>query len=345
MDDENLPERHVIHPKANLPAVLGGLSLPFLSQSAQALAAPGAGRIAGRATDIPPPPPPSNSRIERSVTPSSSSDSRFSFEFGRAIPKIRIQDGDLLSNDRVLVHGRPIRKTDVAVFGGFMGVAIAQAEMARRRERLGQGGVEGDVYLVTYQVAMYDRDQRGLMPALQRLAERAETTTSAGLASLASSVSLELLRSYEGWVAAQATSGRFKDMAAAERAFNEASMRERKKWAFENTPEDRAAMVEAARRKGNGSKESSAASSMAGKQLLVLTLMVACRNIGGKHILPRRSGSAEALEGSLERFAAALLEKNGKNVLAVDVSWTPDGDGEILSRLDVTRKWPELIDL
>jgi hypothetical protein len=90
MDDENLPERHVIHPKANLPAVLGGLSLPFLSQSAQALAAPGAGRIAGRATDIPPPPPPSNSRIERSVTPSSSSDSRFSFEFGRAIPKVRV---------------------------------------------------------------------------------------------------------------------------------------------------------------------------------------------------------------------------------------------------------------
>ena len=265
--------------------------------------------------------------------------------------QIRIQDGDLMCNDRVVVHGRPVQKTDVAVFGGFVGAAFAQAELAKRRERGGgAGGVERDVFLVTYQVALYDRDQHGLMRALQRLAQRAETTTSSGLASLASSVSLELLRSYEGWVAATAQSGRFKDMAAAERAFNEASMKERKKWGFENTVEDRAAAALAARQQqqrggGGKTKENELALAMAGKQLIVLTLMVACRNIGGKNILPRKQGSAEALENSLERFAAALLEKNGKNVLAVDVSWTPDGEGETLSRKDVTMKWPELLDL
>lgn len=255
-----------------------------------------------------------------------------------------------MSNDRVVLHGRPVQKTDVAVFGGFVGVALAQAEFAKRRERGGgAGGVEGDVFLVTYQVALYDRDQHGLMRALQRLAQRAETTTSSGLASLASSVSLELLRSYEGWVAATAQSGRFKDMAAAERAFNEASMKERKKWGFENSVEDRAAAALAARqqqqRGGGRGKENELAAAMAGKQLIVLTLMVACRNIGGKNILPKKQGSAEALENSLERFAAALLEKNGKNVLAVDVSWTPDGEGETLSRKDVMLKWPELLDL
>lgn len=256
-----------------------------------------------------------------------------------------------MSNDHVVVHGRPIQKKDVAVIGGLIGAALAQSELAKRRERGGgAGGLEGDVFLVTYQVALYDRDQHGLMQALQRLAQRAETTTSSGLASLASSVSLELLRSYEGWVAATAQSGRFKDMAAAERAFNEASVKERKKWGFENTVEDRAAAALAARqqqqRGGAGRvKENEMSAAMAGKQLIVLTLMVACRHIGGKKILPRKQGSAEALENSLERFAAALLEKNGKNVLAVDVSWTPDGEGETLSRNDVTMKWPELIDL
>lgn len=333
-------------PSSTFPAVLGGLSLPFLACTSQAgVAAPGAGRIVGKATDISPPAPPSNSRIERSITPWSS------FEFSRSIPKIRIQDGDLISNDRVVVHGRPIQKKDVAIIGGFVGAAIAQSELAKRREREGgAGGLDGDVFLVTYQVALYDRDQHGLMQALQRLAQRAETTTSSGLASLASSVSLELLRSYEGWVAATAQSGRFKDMAAAERAFNEASVKERKKWGFENSVEDRAAAALAARKqqeRGGAErvKENEIAAAMAGKQLIVLTLMVACRHIGGKKILPRKQGSAEALENSLERFAAALLEKNGKNVLAVDVSWTPDGEGETLSRKDVMTKWPELIDL
>lgn len=250
-----------------------------------------------------------------------------------------------MSDDRVLVEGRPLRKTDVAVLGGFMGAALAQAELAKRRQGGGGGGAEGDVFLVTYQVALYD--QHGLMKALQRLAQRAETTTSGGLASLASSVSLELLRSYEGWVAAKASSGRFRDMAVAEQAFNEASMKERKKWSYENTVEDRAALALAARREGRGSRgpNSAMAAAMAGKHLIVLTLMVACRNIGGKHLMPKKAGSAEALESSLERFAAALLEKNGKNVLAVDVSWTPDGEGETLSRKDVILKWPELVDL
>lgn len=87
--DQNLPTlpSSSSPPRSTLPAVLGGLSLPFLARTGQAaLAAPGAGRIAGRATDIPPPPPPSNSRIERSYTPSRSSSS--SFEFSRSIPKV-----------------------------------------------------------------------------------------------------------------------------------------------------------------------------------------------------------------------------------------------------------------
>jgi uncharacterized membrane protein len=250
-----------------------------------------------------------------------------------------------MSDNQVLLEGRPLRKTDVAVFGGFVATALAQKEVAKRMgSGGGGGGPETDVFLVTYQVALYD--QHGMMKALQRLAQRAETTTSSGLASLASSVSLELLRSYEGWVAAKATSNKFRDMAEAERTFNEESLRERKKWAYENTVEDRAALALAARQqKKKGDSSNALAAAAAGKQLMVLTLMVACRRIGGKQVLPRKMGSAENLENSLERFAAALLEKNGKNVLAVDVSWTPDGEGETLSRLDVSTRWPELVDL
>lgn len=251
--------------------------------------------------------------------------------------QIRIRDGDVLSgSDQVMLNGRPLRGTDVALFGGFVGAALAQNEVRKRAENGGGGGPEVDVHVVAYQLALYDT--HGVLAGLQRLARRADTTTSSGLASLASNVCLELLRSYDGWVASKTSSSRFRDLAAAERDFNELSIRERKKWAYENTLEDRAALKSAA-------KSAKIKNHLhTGKHLMVVTLMVACRRIGGKQYLPKRAGSVEALETSLERFAAALLEKNGRNVIAVDVSWTPDSPDDILSRLELTTKWPELID-
>lgn len=241
-------------------------------------------------------------------------------------------------------QGRPLRGADVAVFGTFVGAAVAQNEIKKRAAGLGGGGAETDIYVVTYQLALYDT--HGVLAGLQRLAWRADTATSAGLASLASSVCLELLRSYEGWVASKATSTRFRELAAAEREFNALSIRERKKWAYENTLEDRAALksAAAAAAKQRGGKGAQLLQQHAGEHLMVVTLMVACRRIGGKAVLPKKMGSAEAMESALERFAASLLEKNGRNVVAVDVSWTPDSQDDILSRLELTTKWPDLVD-
>ena len=242
--------------------------------------------------------------------------------------QFRISDGDAPPSDNVVA--RPLRKTDAAILGGMATAVLAQ----NYRARVGGGaGAETDIHLVTYQVALYDT--HGLMTSLQRLAQRAETTTSAGLASLASNVCLELLRGQDGWVASKSSSSRFRDMASAEKEFNEMSVRERKKWAYENSLEDRAAL---AAYTGPGSVRQST-----GKNLMVLTLMVACRHIGNK-IMPKKQGSVEALETSLEKFAAALLEKGGRNVVAVDVSWTPDDPKDILSRIELHQKWSDLID-
>lgn len=328
-----------------------------------------AGRIAGRATEMPDYSPRPNTRIERSVPRDT-----VRFEFGRAagssFPKVRrrvkrrkgdklcvclllsltcsstrlisssfcyhtyiqfsIRDGDIPA-DRPTegVVARPLRKTDAAILGGMATAVVAQNYRARH----GGGGAETDIHLVTYQVALYDT--HGLMTSLQRLAQRAETTTSAGLASLASNVCLELLRGQDGWVSAKSSSSRFKDMASAEKEFNEMSVRERKKWAYENSVEDRAAL---AAYTGPGSARRND-----GKNLMVLTLMCACRHVNSK-IMPKKQGSVEALETSLEKFAAALLEKGGRNVVAVDVSWTPDDPKDILSRIELHQKWSDLID-
>jgi uncharacterized membrane protein len=55
--------------------------------------------------------------------------------------------------------------------------------------------------------------------------------------------------------------------------------------------------------------------------------------------------TSDRLEDSLEKFAALMLEKGGRNVMAVDVSWTPDSPQDILTREELREKWPELIDL
>jgi uncharacterized membrane protein len=242
------------------------------------------------------------------------------------------------------LQGRHLRGADVAVFGTFVGAAVAQNELKKRAEGGGGGGAESDIHVVAYQLALYDT--HGVLAGLQRLARRADTATSAGLASLASSVCLELLRSYEGWVSSKATSTRFRDLAAAEREFNALSIRERKKWAYENTLEHLAApnSASSASARQRGGKGAQLVQQHAGKRLMVVTLMVACRRIGGKAVLPKKAGSAEAMESALERFAAALLEKNGRNVVAVDVSWTPDSSDDILSRIELTTKWPDLMD-
>ena len=134
-----------------------------------------------------------------------------------SIAQIRIRDGDAMPDDGL--QGRPLRGADVAVFGTFVGAAVAQNEIKKRAQGLGGGGADTDIFVVTYQLALYDT--HGVLAGLQRLARRADTATSAGLASLASSVCLELLRSYEGWVASKAASTRFRELAAAERELRE----------------------------------------------------------------------------------------------------------------------------
>lgn len=192
-------------------------------------------------------------------------------------------------------------------------------------------GVDKTIYTVGYQVALYDTI--GVMSSFQRLAQRAETTTSAGLASLASNVCLELLRSLDGIVAAKAFAGRHATALEAEKEMHELGIRERKKWAYETTQQEHQhpppRVDSRGLRGGPGG-------------LMVVTLMVVCRKFD--KALAKPVNSLQSLETSLEKLAGLLLERGGKNVLAVDVSWTPDDPADVLTREELRLKWPDLHD-
>lgn len=173
----------------------------------------------------------------------------------------------------------------------------------------------------------------GVMSSFQRLAQRAETTTSAGLASLASNVCLELLRSLDSVVAAKSFSGRHASPADAEKEMHELGIRERKKWSYQTTEQAQGPPPRMdpkfTARGGQGG-------------LMVVTLMVVCRKFDKG--LSRAVNSAQSLETALEKLATLVLERGGKNVLAVDVSWTPDDPADILTREELLHKWPDLMD-
>lgn len=307
-----------------------------------AVAAVSAGRIGGKAPEAarPDPTPPPAPRIERQAPqPSPHSDPFFKFEFSTPkLPKIRIRDGDVGDGMAPITMNSANVKRDLAILGGVAGAAVVQNEV--RKRAAGPAGAH-PVFNVVFQVAL--QDTTGVLYALRRLAQKADTTSSTGLASLSSNVCLELLAAMDGWTAAKTYVSKHRDFPAAEKEFNEVSVRERRKWAYEEDPretdsvsaEQAVAAKREAARTATGSK----------RRLMVVTLMVACRKAG--RVVPKSISSAEALEAALERFAAALLERDGRNVIAVDVSWTPNDteDIDILTPHELRTKWPDLYDL
>jgi hypothetical protein len=157
-------------------------------------------------------------------------------------------------------------KRDLAILGGVAGAAVVQNEV--RKRAAGPAGAH-PVFNVVFQVALQVRcvpyglaspchyprlvppctpcevtgenvmggmyvvvawqDTTGVLYALRRLAQKADTTSSTGLASLSSNVCLELLAAMDGWTAAKTYVSKHRDFPAAEKEFNEVSVRERRK--------------------------------------------------------------------------------------------------------------------
>ena len=190
------------------------------------------------------------------------------------------------------------------------------------------GALEGDtdrVAVCRLQVGLLGL-ARELQGDLDRIADKADTSTRQGLHFVLQETCMSLLRHPEYIVLGQAGSKGLRTPEDAEAKFNELSVEERSKVANET-------LVNVNSRKR---KEAVAVASPEGgsNELIVVTLLVAAT---GSFSMPKVSNLAE-LQGAL-RILAGLPTSA---IQAVEILWTPQQQGDVLTRDEVSQLFPKL---
>lgn len=172
---------------------------------------------------------------------------------------------------------------------------------------------------------------RNLQADLDQLARKADTSSSEGLTEVLQETSLALLRHPEYWVYG-ATEVEQTRLQAAESQFNRLSLAERSKFSAETLSNF-----------NNQLKQSSPSQSLPGEgqpdsegpsEYIVVTLLV---GVTGKLRLPKISGT-EDLQQALRQLGGIGQEQ----LLAVEVLWTPQAAGEVLTAEDLLVEYPSL---
>jgi uncharacterized membrane protein len=169
-------------------------------------------------------------------------------------------------------------------------------------------------------------EARSLQPELDRIAQSANTGSTAGLAKVLQETTLALLRNPEYWAYATAESEQTR-LAAAETAFNNLALTERSKFQAETLSNVKSELQK---------KEQTGAlvKSNAPSEYIVVTLLVASQ---GKLALPQLKSETD-LRQALNKLGAVSSEE----LIALEVLWTPQATGDTLTSDDLVSAYPDL---
>ncbi|NJM72487.1 MAG: DUF1517 domain-containing protein [Scytonema sp. RU_4_4] len=193
-----------------------------------------------------------------------------------------------------------------------------------------------DVSVTRLQVGLL-ASARGLQTELNRIAETADTNSPEGRAEILQEASLALLRHPEYWVYAGGGTQQAR-LNAAESQFNRLSLAERSKFTEEtlsnvNNQLKAAAPKDALPAGGELDNPTRLISEGPGEYLIV-TLLAATL---GKFQLGEIN-SADDLRQALRQFGSMP----GEQLLAIEVLWTPQAEGDTLTSDDVLAEYPDL---
>ena len=171
---------------------------------------------------------------------------------------------------------------------------------------------------------------RSLQKELNDLANTADTGSAAGRATVLQEASLALLRHPEYWVYGS-TQSQQTALNAAEAKFNQLALAERSKFT-EETLSNVNAQLRQASAKANGEliKESEQELS----EYIIVTILVGAE---GKLELPKIN-SSEDLQQALRQIGGIGSDR----LLAVEVLWTPQAEGDTLTTDDILAQYPNL---
>jgi uncharacterized membrane protein len=232
------------------------------------------------------------------------------------------------------------------LFGIIIAIAIANFLFRSfRNAGFGDGGTYGGTYGGSYdtysnptvsvaklQVGLLAQ-ARNLQADLTRLAQTADTGTSAGLTKVLQETTLSLLRHPEYWAYADADDSRIR-LQAAEQTFNQLAIAERSKFTGETLSNVNAQISQASPKAALGGSGGELAYSQAPGEYIVATVIVATQS---NLDLPNIS-STEDVRRAINQIGAIASDQ----LMAVEVLWTPQASGETLTADELIAEYPNL---
>ncbi|XP_047092137.1 uncharacterized protein LOC124703949 [Lolium rigidum] len=166
---------------------------------------------------------------------------------------------------------------------------------------------------------------RSFQKELDQIAEKADTSTPAGLSYVLTETTLALLRHPDCCISAYSTVDVKRSIDDGEKRFNQLSIEERGKF-----DEETLVNVNSIKRQKAGSQRSSGFSN----EYIVITILVAAE---GVHKIPTINSSSD-LKTALQTLGGVPSSK----ILAVEVLWTPQNENDTLSERELLEDYPLL---
>lgn len=244
-------------------------------------------------------------------------------------------------------YGAPFIVPIFGIGGGFGGLFtilmfLAIASFLVRSFRNASGGDEMgyDTYNPSVSVAKLQvgllAEARSLQTDLNRIANSANTSSSAGLTQVLQETTLALLRHPEYWTYGSSESQKAR-LESAEAQFNRLALSERSKFSEETLSNVKGQLRQSTVAKSlpSGGEPLALNDLSAGlSEYIVVTLLVASQ---GDLKLPAVN-SADDLRRALSQLGSVSSDR----LLALEVLWTPQADGDTLSSDEVVAMYPNL---
>lgn len=175
-------------------------------------------------------------------------------------------------------------------------------------------------------------EARSLQSDLERIAMSADTSSSEGLAQVLQETTLSLLRHPDYWMYA-ATDSEQARLESAEAKFNQMVLAERSKFSEETISNVNNQLKQAETKAALPGKGGELAEQAPG-EYIVATLVV---GVEGDFSLPKVTNSQD-----LRRAISQIGSVSSDRLLALEVLWSPQGEGDVLTSDDLMAEYPSL---
>lgn len=222
----------------------------------------------------------------------------------------------------------------ILLFIGIANFLVRSFRNATSGDEYGYGGTVSTpkVTVARLQIGLL-AEARELQADLNRVAQTANTGSSAGLTQVLQEATLSMLRHPEYWVYADSSSAQAQ-FSSAEAEFNRLALIERSKFSEESVSNVNNQIKQAAASSAIATVAGETALTEAPGEYIVATVLVATQ---GKLQLPKIQSSDD-----VRRALSQMGSVSSDELMAIEVLWTPQAEGDTLSADEVLAAYPSL---